>query len=91
MYLIAEGAATEIEGGTLLNPRMGDVGGSPTLFGKPEGGIEHRYTAGDIVVHPPGTPHYWKSVETPTFVCLNMWTDPAKKLKAGQVNPALKK
>jgi hypothetical protein len=91
MYLIVEGAATEIEGGTLISPRTGDVGGSPTLFGKLEGGTEHRYTTGDIIVHPPGTPHYWKSVESPTLVYLNMWTDPGKKLKAGQVSPALKK
>ena len=59
LYLIQEGSATLVTGGSLVDPRPasrpGDQQGSSI-----RGGVERIVRAGDLVFIPPGMVHGWK-------------------------------
>ena len=61
IYVIREGSATLVTGGTIV-----DAKGQPT-GGKPgddiQGGVVRTVKAGDIIVTPPGVPHYMRDVK----------------------------
>jgi len=60
IVLIMEGEATYVTGGTLVGSKErspGERGGTDI-----EGGQTRHLTKGDVVVLPPGTPHWFKEV-----------------------------
>jgi hypothetical protein len=100
IYYIFQGKATLITGGTIADPKPVAVNvpawkgssvvfNTPTLGGSFKGGTPRLVGPGDIIVVPPGTVHQWGTVETPMLVYFIARIDPAKKLTAGYVNPAL--
>ena len=70
IYVVREGAGTLITGGTIV-----DAKGQPVAAGRPgddiKGGVERTIKAGDIVVTPPGVPHFIRSVQG-TLVFMNL-------------------
>jgi uncharacterized protein YjlB len=93
IYVVLKGSATQISGGKLTNAANVLQGGgrSPTWFGIPEGGVTQKVKAGDIILNPPGTVHYWQSFDSPEFAYMNIWIDAKKRLEAGAINDVLKK
>ncbi len=102
VYFVFQGTATLLTGGTIATPAPFAVNvpawkGSdvvfrtPTLGGPYSGGTPRTVGPGDVIVVPPGTPHQWGTVESPTLVYFIARIDPSKRLTAGYVNPALAK
>jgi mannose-6-phosphate isomerase-like protein (cupin superfamily) len=62
IYVVREGSGTLVTGGTIV-----DAKGQPVPAGKPgddiKGGVERTINAGDIVVTPPGVPHFMRDVK----------------------------
>jgi len=72
VFIIVEGEATFVTGGTL-------VGARPTSPGQLrassiQGGQTYRLTKGDVITIPAKTPHWWKEVSTQTvaYYAVNM-------------------
>jgi mannose-6-phosphate isomerase-like protein (cupin superfamily) len=65
VYVMLEGAATLVTGGSLAGRKATPTGaGSTTVRGSSiEGGVTRRITKGDVVVIPGGTPHWWSILE----------------------------
>lgn len=67
VFYIVDGTATFITGGKMVNGKTtapGEVRGDSI-----EGGETHTLSKGDVIVIPAGTPHWFKSVQTPpTFL-----------------------
>jgi mannose-6-phosphate isomerase-like protein (cupin superfamily) len=70
IYVVREGSGTLITGGTIV-----DAKGQPVPAGRPgdelKGGVERTIKAGDIVVTPPGVPHFIRDVKDP-LVFMNL-------------------
>jgi mannose-6-phosphate isomerase-like protein (cupin superfamily) len=65
VFIIVEGEATLVVGGTLVNakqPRPGQWSAAGI-----EGGQTYRLTKGDVIAIPARTPHWWKEVPTETI------------------------
>ena len=65
VFIIVEGEATFVTGGTLVGAKKTDPGqirGSGI-----QGGQTHRLTKGDVITIPAKTPHWWKDVSTKTI------------------------
>ena len=62
MYQIIDGSATLVTGGTLKLP-LTDNG--PDIYRSMaiEGGKTQKVTKGDVVVTPPGTPHWFSQID----------------------------
>lgn len=101
IYYIVQGTATLVTGGKLIESKPAAVSvpawpgasvafNTPTLGGKFEGSVARKVGPGDVVVVPPGAVHQWSSVDPPGLIYFIARIDPAKKLTAGYVNPALK-
>jgi mannose-6-phosphate isomerase-like protein (cupin superfamily) len=71
VYHVTDGAATLVTGGTVVNPKMRPAdalsvrledgpGESGTSI---EGGVSQRIRAGDVVIIPAGTPHWFSNIE----------------------------
>jgi mannose-6-phosphate isomerase-like protein (cupin superfamily) len=62
IYVVREGSGTLVTGGTIV-----DIDGRPITSGRTghdiEGGVERRIKTGDIVVTPPGVPHFMRDVD----------------------------
>jgi mannose-6-phosphate isomerase-like protein (cupin superfamily) len=71
VYHVIDGAATLVTGGTLVNPKARPADSESVKFedGPGEsgtaiqGGTSQRVKAGDIVVIPAGTPHWFSAIE----------------------------
>ena len=64
IFIMVEGEATIVTGGTLVNPKHttdGQMTGDSI-----EGGETHHLVKGDIITIPAKTPHWWKDVPTKT-------------------------
>jgi mannose-6-phosphate isomerase-like protein (cupin superfamily) len=70
IYVVREGTGTLITGGTIV-----DAKGQPVPAGKPgddiKGGVERTIKPGDIIVTPPGVPHFIRDV-TDQLVFMNL-------------------
>ena len=55
IYNIVAGSGTFVTGGTIANPKERTAGIS--------GGVERHVVAGDFVVLPPGTPHWFRKID----------------------------
>ena len=59
---VTEGEATYITGGKLVNSKQ--TGPGEMLGGTIDGGESHHLAKGDVIVVPPGVPHWFKEVPT---------------------------
>jgi hypothetical protein len=91
IYHVIEGAATLVTGGTIENARetpadsqvVKVLNGPSTGGGKITGGTSRHVVAGDVVVIPPNTPHWFSEIESDQIVYLVIRVDPHKVLPAG--------
>jgi mannose-6-phosphate isomerase-like protein (cupin superfamily) len=65
IFIIAEGEATLVVGGTMVKPEQTAAGQkrSDTV----EGGQTYHLSKGDVITIPAKTPHWFKEVSTPTI------------------------
>jgi mannose-6-phosphate isomerase-like protein (cupin superfamily) len=68
IYYMLEGTGTLVTGGRIVNEK--GTGNSPNT-GRPnfagdriEGGVTRKVVAGDVVIIPPNSPHWWSSLDT---------------------------
>jgi len=61
IYVIREGSATLVTGGTIVDAQGQPTGGKPGDDIK--GGVERTVKAGDIIVTPPGVAHFMRDVK----------------------------
>ena len=88
VYHMMEGAGVLVTGGTVVNgiaapqdsPVVTVLNGPSTLGPSIAGGVSRRVKAGDVVIIPPNTPHYWSSLET-RIVYLVVRIDPEKVVR----------
>jgi mannose-6-phosphate isomerase-like protein (cupin superfamily) len=60
IWYVLDGSATYVTGGTLIGGKVTKPG--LTQGTTIEGGNTVQLTKGDVIVIPPGTPHWWKEV-----------------------------
>ncbi len=65
IFIITEGEATFVTGGTLVNARQTAPG--QTRAANVEGGTTYHLTKGDVITVPANTPHWFKEVPTGTI------------------------
>lgn len=65
IFIITEGEATFVTGGTLVNPRQTAPG--QTRAANVEGGTTYHLSKGDVITVPAKTPHWFKEVPTQTI------------------------
>ena len=67
---VTEGEAVYITGGTLKNSKQTSPG--EMLGGTIEGGEEHHLKKGDVMVVPPGIPHWWKDAKNIRYMIMKV-------------------
>ena len=88
VYHMMEGAGVLVTGGTVVDGKASApesmvvtvLNGPSTSGPSILGGVSRRMKAGDIVILPPNTPHYWSSLEG-KIVYLVVRIDPDKVVK----------
>ena len=65
MFIVIEGEATFVTGGTLVMPR--ETAPGQTRAARVEGGTTYHLTKGDVITVPAKTPHWFKDVPTQTI------------------------
>jgi len=65
IFIITEGEATFVTGGTMVNPRQ--TGPGQTRAPSVEGGTTYHLSKGDVITVPAKTPHWFKEVPTQTI------------------------
>ena len=74
IFIIVEGEATFVTGGTLVgakNTAPGQIRASSV-----QGGQTHQLRKGDVITVPAKTPHWWKDVSTKTIAYYAINTEP---------------
>jgi mannose-6-phosphate isomerase-like protein (cupin superfamily) len=74
IFIIVEGEATFVTGGTLVgakNTAPGQIRASSV-----NGGQTHKLKKGDVITIPAKTPHWWKEVPTKTIAYYAINTEP---------------
>ena len=74
VFIIVEGEATFVTGGTLVNARNTDPG--QIRAANVQGGQTHHLTKGDVITIPAKTPHWFKEVPTQTIAYYAINTEP---------------
>jgi mannose-6-phosphate isomerase-like protein (cupin superfamily) len=74
VFIIVEGEATLITGGTLVSPRQ--TAPDQTRAPSVNGGEVHHLTKGDLITIPAKTPHWFKEVPTKTIAYYAINTEP---------------
>jgi mannose-6-phosphate isomerase-like protein (cupin superfamily) len=74
VFIIVEGEATFVTGGTLVNAKETAPGQrrAPSV----QGGETHHLTKGDVITIPAKTPHWFKDVPTQTIAYYAVNTEP---------------
>ena len=88
VYHMMEGAGVLVTGGTIVDGKPSPADGmvvtvlnGPSTQGPTiQGGVSRRMKAGDVVIIPPNTPHYWSTLEG-KIVYLVVRVDPDKVVK----------
>ena len=72
VFIIVEGEATLVTGGTLVGARQ--TSPDQRRAASIQGGQTHHLTKGDVITIPAKTPHWWKEVPTQTiaYYAVNM-------------------
>ncbi len=91
IYHVLEGSATLVTGGTMENPRdaapdsqvVKVLNGPSRTGGAILHGTSRKVKAGDVVVIPPNTPHWFSEIDSDRVVYLVIRVDPHKVLPAG--------
>ena len=65
IFIITEGEATFVTGGTLVDPRQTAPG--QTRAKEVTGGTTYHLSKGDVITVPANTPHWFKDVQTKTI------------------------
>jgi mannose-6-phosphate isomerase-like protein (cupin superfamily) len=93
VYVMLEGAGTLVTGGKLVNPTRREGGSiaqivaqvnGPGVSGTSiEGGVSRRIKAGDFVIIPAGTPHWWSEIggKSMSYVVIRVDPDQVVALK----------
>jgi mannose-6-phosphate isomerase-like protein (cupin superfamily) len=93
VYVMLEGAGTLVTGGKLVNPTRREGGSiaqivaqvnGPGVSGTSiEGGVSRRIKAGDFVIIPAGTPHWWSEIggKSISYVVIRVDPDQVVALK----------
>ena len=74
VFIIVEGEATFVTGGTLVGAR--DTAPGQRRAASVEGGQVHQLTKGDVITIPAKTPHWFKEVPTKTIAYYAVNTEP---------------
>ena len=74
VFIIVEGEATFVTGGTMVNPRNTAPG--QIRAANVQGGEVHHLTKGDVITVPAKTPHWFKEVSTQTIAYYAINTEP---------------
>jgi len=74
VFIIVEGEATFVTGGTMVSPR--ETAPGQTRAPNVEGGEVHHLTKGDVITIPAKTPHWFKDVPTKTIAYYAINTEP---------------
>ena len=74
VFIIVEGEATLVTGGTLVSPRQ--TAPDQTRAPSVNGGEVHHLTKGDLITIPAKTPHWFKEVPTETIAYYAINTEP---------------
>jgi len=74
VFIIVEGEATFVTGGTLVGAR--DTAPDQRRASSVEGGETHHLTKGDVITIPAKTPHWFKEVPTQTIAYYAVNTEP---------------
>ena len=74
VFIIVEGEATFVTGGTLVNAKQTAPG--QTRAPSVQGGETHHLTKGDVITIPAKTPHWFKEVPTQTIAYYAVNTEP---------------
>ena len=74
VFIIVEGEATLVTGGTLVSPR--DTAPGQVRAAGVQGGETHHLTKGDVITIPAKTPHWFKDVPTQTIAYYAINTEP---------------
>jgi mannose-6-phosphate isomerase-like protein (cupin superfamily) len=74
VFIIVEGEATFVTGGTLVNPRQ--TAPDQTRAASVTGGEAHHLSKGDVITIPAKTPHWFKEVPTQTIAYYAINTEP---------------
>jgi mannose-6-phosphate isomerase-like protein (cupin superfamily) len=74
VFIIVEGEATFITGGTLVNARQ--TAPDQTRAASVDGGETYHLTKGDVITIPAKTPHWFKDVPTQTIAYYAINTEP---------------
>ena len=64
VFIIVEGEATFVTGGSLVGAR--ETAPGQTRAASVQGGVVHHLSKGDVITIPAKTPHWFKEVPTPT-------------------------
>ena len=86
VYYMIEGAGTLVTGGTLVNPKrrqgtnavVAQINGPGVSGDAIQGGVTRRIKAGDMVIIPAGTPHWWTKVEGKSMTYVVVRVDPSQ-------------
>ena len=74
VFIIVEGEATFVTGGTLVGARQ--TGADQLRASGIQGGQTHQLTKGDVITIPAKTPHWFKEVPTQTIAYYAVNTEP---------------
>ena len=74
VFIIVEGEATFVTGGTLVGAR--DTAPGQRRAASVQGGEVHHLTKGDVITIPAKTPHWFKEVPTKTIAYYAINTEP---------------
>ena len=74
VFIIVEGEATLVTGGTLVSPRQ--TAPDQTRAPSVTGGEAHHLSKGDVITIPAKTPHWFKEVPTQTIAYYAINTEP---------------
>jgi len=74
IFIIVEGEATFVTGGTLVGARTTAPGQIRAT--SIDGGQSHQLRKGDVITIPAKTPHWWKDVPTKTIAYYAINTEP---------------
>lgn len=70
VYYVTDGEAIYVTGGKLVNSKQ--TGPGEMLGGTIEGGEARQVKAGDVIVVPPGIPHWWKETKGVSYLIIKV-------------------
>jgi mannose-6-phosphate isomerase-like protein (cupin superfamily) len=69
VHHIIEGTGTLVTGGTIVRPANAGRGGAGATI---EGGVSRHVAKGDVILVPPGAPHWYKDLDGGTLTYLEV-------------------